>query len=41
MFVLVELVVVVEMISRTEGGCGGEVFWSLGCMESLSLHREV
>lgn len=40
-FVLVELVAVVEMISRAEGGCDGEVFWSLGCMESLRLHREV
>lgn len=40
-FVVMELIVVVEVISRGEGDCGGEVLWPLGCMESLSLHREV
>lgn len=36
---VLELVAVVQVISKGEGGCGGEIFWLLGCMESLS--REV
>lgn len=40
-FVVVELIVVAEVISRGEGGCADDVSESLGCMESLSLHREV
>lgn len=40
-FMVLELIVVVEVRSRGEVGSRGQVSWSLLCMESLSLHRGV